>query len=173
MRAFRKSLQPFVSVFCVFLLLHQLTFEARADIPSRYTWQIERVEDASATYIVNSFEGGSGADPYGDIAWVKMDIPAQFFPLELWEVHSWHQNSSFYDHGLAAKFYMYRGSDGTAKYLFQHAVLVPGKNITRLRVECTECRAIFVPADGPNLGIGLMYVTEFEHSVDSSSRAYP
>lgn len=169
MRRIRRSLQPFVSVFCVFLLLHQLTFEARADIPSRYTWQIERVEDASATYIVNSFEGGSGADPYGDIAWVKMDIPAQFFPLELWEIHSWHQNSSFYDHGLAAKFYMYRGSDGTAKYLFQHAVLVPGKNITRLRVECTACRAIFVPADGPNLGIGLMYVTEFEHPVDSSS----
>lgn len=169
MRAIRRSLQPFVSLLCVFLLLNQLTFQARADIPNRYTWQIERAEEATETYIINSFEGGSGADPYGDIAWVKMDIPAQFFPLELWEIHSWHQNTSFYDHGLAAKFYMYRGSNGTAKYIFQHAVLVPGKDITRLRVECTECRAIFVPADGPNLGIGLMYVTEFEQAVGPSS----
>jgi hypothetical protein len=164
-----RIFRPCLNLLCIFLLLNQLTIQARADTPSRYTWQIERVEQSSATYIVNSFEGGTPGDPYGDIAWVKMDIPAQFFPLELWEIHSWHQNTAFYDHGLAAKFYLYRGSDGQAKYLFQHAVVVPGKNITRLRVECSECRAIFVPADGPNLGVGLMYVTEFEHPVWSGS----
>ncbi len=171
MKAFFKLSQPFVSAFCAFLMLSQLTIvpQLRADVPDRYVWQIERVEESGTTYIINSFEGGTPEDPYGDIAWAKMDIPAQFFPLELWEIHSWHQNSAFYDHGLAVKFYLYRGSDGTAKYLFEHAVVFPGKNVTRLRVECSECRAIFVPADGPHVGIGLMYVTEFEHAVGSSS----
>ncbi|MEW6198452.1 MAG: hypothetical protein AB1601_07305 [Planctomycetota bacterium] len=169
MRHFRVACRPYVSVLCIFLLLNTMTIGARAQVPDRYVWQIERVEQSSATYIVNSFEGGSPEDPYGDIAWVKMDIPAQFFPLELWEVHSWHQNDAFYDHGLAAKLYLYKGSDGQAKYLFEHAVLVPGKNITRLRVECVQCRAIFLPADGPHVGVGLMYVTEWQHAVWSGS----
>jgi hypothetical protein len=154
---------------CIFLLFNQFTIDARADIPGRYTWQIERVEQSSAKYIVNSFEGGTPDNPYGDIAWAMLDIPAQFFPLELWEIHSWHQNNAYYDHGLAAKFYLYKGSDGQAKYLFQHSVLLPGKNVTRLRVECSQCRAIFTPADGPHVGIGLMYVTEWQYAVWSGS----
>ncbi len=102
-----KAFDQFVSVLCCFMLVNNLTLlpMAKAEIPDQYTWQVERVEQSSA-FAVNGFQGG-------DVAFVREDIPAQFFPLKVTEVWVWWNPPPGYTpHHLAARVLFYDGATG-------------------------------------------------------------
>ena len=153
-----KVLRPYLSLLCAFLMVHNLCLTPLlAD--DLYTWQVERVENASQAFITTGFQAG-------DVALVLEAIPAQFFPLKVKEVHVWWQPPPYYSHHhLAAKVLFYEGATGQLRYILEHAAFMPGLNVIRLGVECEPCEVIFDADDGPGIGIGIQYVTEFDHSV--------
>jgi len=124
-----RSWRPALTLLSIFLLLHNLTLTpVNGDVPTRFDWQVERVEQAANTYTVNGFESG-------DIAFVWQDIPAQFFPLEVWGIYVWWKPpSGATAHPLAANVLLYDGASGQLRYMFGHVALMPGLNFIRTRI---------------------------------------
>jgi hypothetical protein len=151
-------------LLCVGLMLFDLKLPSLvADQPTDYVWQIERIERAARAYTCTGFAEN-------DVAGVFLDIPQQYFPLRLTEVHvSWQQPDGASLREVLTNVYFYRGSDRILKYFLEGVVLVPGKNIIRLGVECEECRAYFDESDGPGLVVLIEYLTEYENPVNPDS----
>lgn len=161
LRPYRAQLGLLCAVLTLGNLIGPIIARAQP-VPPLYVWQIERVESSSAAWVTNTFVAG-------DVAFTWQDIPAQMFPLEVWEVSAFWAVPAASPQHLAARVLLYDGSHGALRYVYEHVVLMPGLNRIRLRVDCSSCRALFGVADGPRIGVGIQYVTEYEHPITVQS----
>jgi hypothetical protein len=154
MRPFWK----FVSLFGIYLMLNNLTFENRV-MGELVTWRIERLTAASNAKLQIGFE------KY-DAAIVFLDAPSGRFPLELKEVIiNWQKQVALPTKAVVARILMYNGQ-GILRYTYEYALLLPGKNTIQLAVECNQCRAMFYADDGPGMYLGVQYLGEMEYISD-------
>lgn len=154
-----RPLWQFVSVFCVFMMLNDLTIEGRVWGKELITWRIERLNGSSEARLQVGFRKF-------DSAIVYLDIPPGRFPLIIEEVVvNWQKEFPLPTKAVVARILMYDGW-GFLKYVYEYALLLPGENTIKLAVECGECQAMFLDEDGPGLFIGVQYMGEMEYVSD-------